>query len=417
MHQGTAMYVAAVLGTGVIALPALAVAAAGPASILAWIGLSLLSVPLAFTFAALAARYPDAGGVATYVRLAFGPRAAGVVGWCFVFGVVTQAPVAATFAGDYVANALGGSCTATATAFALLVGVALLNAFGVLMSGRVQLVLTAVLAALLVAAVALSAPHARLCNLHPFAPFGWRGVLDAAALLVWSFAGWEAITHLAGEFRRPRRDIPRSAAAALVVVCVLYLGVAGATVLVLGPAAGTSAAPLASLLDIGLGGNAAALTAVAAFVLCFGTLNAYVAGAAKLRAALGRDGALPAWMERGSHSGQVPRRALAVLATLILAMFLVSRWAGLGARTLVLLTSGSFTLVYAMGSAAALRLLEPGSRLWIGAGIALIATFSLMAASGWFMLWPCSIGAAALLYQRMARQRGPGAAPTPPEPT
>ncbi|MGW0211706.1 hypothetical protein ACWDZ8_40305 [Streptomyces sp. NPDC003233] len=56
--QGAALYVGAVLGTGVIALPALAVRAAGPASLLAWLGLVVLSVPLAATFAALGARSP-----------------------------------------------------------------------------------------------------------------------------------------------------------------------------------------------------------------------------------------------------------------------------------------------------------------------------------------------------------------------
>ncbi|MEV4256964.1 amino acid permease, partial [Spirillospora sp. NPDC049652] len=82
LGQGTAMYVGAVLGTGVIALPALAARAAGPASLVAWALLVLMSVPLAATFAALGARHPDAGGVSTYARLAFGPRAAAVVGWC-----------------------------------------------------------------------------------------------------------------------------------------------------------------------------------------------------------------------------------------------------------------------------------------------------------------------------------------------
>src|SRR5262245_25014123 len=81
--QGTAMYIGAVLGTGVIALPALAAEVAGPASLVAWLGLIVLSAPLAATFAALGGRYPDAGGVATYGRLAFGDRAAAVVGWWF----------------------------------------------------------------------------------------------------------------------------------------------------------------------------------------------------------------------------------------------------------------------------------------------------------------------------------------------
>ncbi|MET5020366.1 amino acid permease, partial [Burkholderia pseudomallei] len=56
--QGAALYICAVLGTGVIALPALAAEVAGPASLLAWASLVMLSIPLAATFAALGARYP-----------------------------------------------------------------------------------------------------------------------------------------------------------------------------------------------------------------------------------------------------------------------------------------------------------------------------------------------------------------------
>src|SRR6266545_4014882 len=103
--QGTALYIGAVLGTGIIALPALAAQAAGPASLLAWLVLVLLSSLLAATFAALGARYPDAGGVATYVRSAFGSRPAAVVGWCLYFAMLPAAPAAAMFAGDYVALA------------------------------------------------------------------------------------------------------------------------------------------------------------------------------------------------------------------------------------------------------------------------------------------------------------------------
>ena len=74
VSQGTALSVGAVLGTGLISLPALAAGAAGPASLLAWLALIVLSAPLAWTFAALGARYPDGGGVSTYAGMAFGPR-------------------------------------------------------------------------------------------------------------------------------------------------------------------------------------------------------------------------------------------------------------------------------------------------------------------------------------------------------
>ena len=70
--SGAALYVGAVLGPGVLLLPALAAQAAGPASVLAWIGLLAASLAIAATFAALGVRHPVAGGAAAYVRAAYG---------------------------------------------------------------------------------------------------------------------------------------------------------------------------------------------------------------------------------------------------------------------------------------------------------------------------------------------------------
>ena len=64
-RSATALYVGAVLGPGVLLIPALAAEAAGPASIVAWAALLLLSAPLAVTFAALGVRYPTAGAPST----------------------------------------------------------------------------------------------------------------------------------------------------------------------------------------------------------------------------------------------------------------------------------------------------------------------------------------------------------------
>jgi len=400
--QGAALYIGAVLGTGVIALPALAAQAAGPASLLAWLGLIALSVPLAATFAALGARYPDAGGVATYVRYAFGLRISAVVGWCFFFAVPVGAPAAAMFGGAYVAGALGGGQrTVLLTAAALMIVVTVANAFGLAVSGRLQLLLAVLLVALLLTAVITSAPHARVEHLRPFAPHGWLAVGSAAALLVWSFAGWEAITHLAADFRRPARDLPRAVAVALVVVGALYLGVAAANVLVLGPTAGSADAPLAELLVLGIGGRVDVLAAAAALLLTLGTMNAYYPSAAKLGAALGRDGALPGWLARGSTAGEVPRRSLAVVSGLSGLMLAAVAVGGVGPKPLVLLTTGSFATVYALGTAAALRLLPSGGWARRSALVALVAVAALLAMTGWYLLWPLCVTAGALLYLRL----------------
>ncbi|WP_433204897.1 amino acid permease [Dactylosporangium sp. CS-047395] len=401
--QGAALSIGAVLGTGVIALPALAAQTAGPASLIAWAVLVVLSVPLAATFAALGSRFPDSGGVATYARRAFGDRAAAVVGWSFYFAIPVGAPAAALFGGAYVAAALGGGTRTTlVTAALLMLAVTAGNLGGVRVSGRLQLGLAALLIALLVTATVTALPHADLANLHPFAPHGWWAIGPAVAVLVWGFAGWEAVTSLAADFARPARDLPRATGIALVVVAVLYLGIAAASVLVLGPALTADAhgggAPLAELLAIGVGGQVRVIAAAAAVLLTLGTMNAYYAGAAKLGAALGRDGALPAWLGRGAAPGAVPRRSLLVVAALGAVSLVVVAATGTGTRALVLLTSGCFVLVYLVGSAAAVKLLEGRSRAL--AVVALVSSIGLMVVTGWYVLGTLVIAAGALVYTR-----------------
>ena len=406
LWQGAAMYVGAVLGTGVIALPALAADVAGPASLLAWLALVILSIPLAATFAALGALYPDAGGVSTYVRKAFGPRAAGIVGWCFYFAVPPGSVAAGIFAGTYVAAAIGGGrFTTMATAVILILAVTTINTIGVTVSGRLQLLLVILLAALLLLSVVTSLPHGHASNLHPFAPHGWLAVGHAASLLVWSFAGWEAITHLAAEFKNPRRDMPKAANIAVSVVGVLYMAVAFASIFVLGSTGGKIGAPLAEMLAIGTGGNVRILVAIVAFFLTLGTMNAYFAGAAKLGAALGRDGALPAWLASGSKAGEVPRRSLAVVSGLSCLSVVSVLLCKVGASPLVLLTTGCFVTVYVLGTASALRLLPKGSKARRLAFVALLAVLGLLAMTGWYLLWPLVLAMGALLYMRFQQQR------------
>jgi amino acid efflux transporter len=268
---------------------------------------------------------------------------------------------------------------------------------------------------LLLAATVTSLPHADLANLTPFAPHGWAAIAPAAAVLVWGFAGWEAVTSLAADFRRPARDVPRATAIAIVVVSVLYLAVAAASLLVLGPTTATTEAPLAELLAIGVGGEVRVLTAVAALLLTLGAMNAYFAGSAKLGAALARDGALPAWLARGSSAGEVPRRSLAVIATLSAASLVAAGAFGVSTRSIVLLTTGSFVLVYVLGTAAAVKLLPRRSWSRRSAVVALASSLALLVMAGPYLLWPLGLAAVALVYlagrTRRSRRAAPASAP------
>ncbi len=409
--QGTALSAGAVLGAGVIALPAVAAAQAGPASLVAWLALVLLSAPLAWVFGQLGARFPDGGGVSGYVRRAFGTRAADSVGWIFYFAVPLGAPAACSFAGGYVADAVGGGRLTSMATFVGIVGVVfVLNWLGLHVSGRVQLVLSATLAVLLLITVGAALPHADLANLSPFAPAGWGAVGSAAALLVWAFAGWEAVSSLSPDYADPRRDVPRATMLAVVVVGVLYLSIAWASVVVLGPSLATSQAPLADLLAAGFGQAARPVIAVVAVLLTLGTVNAYIAGAARLGAALAREGALPHRL-----FGSVRRSLVFVVAAAGLAELVP-----IELHTLMLLVTGGLTLVYVLGTAAAVRLL-PGRAERAAAGIALVSVSILLWLTGWPALLGLGVAIGAVAYRawadraRSARAVGAAARPSAAE--
>src|SRR6266566_5335525 len=143
---GAALYVGALIGPGLLLVPALGVEAAGPASILAWVGLLILSAPLAVTFAALAVRYPVAAGVSAYVRAGFGEAAAAVTGAWFLAAIVLGAPAVSLMGGYYVADLTGGrSPVAVFVGLCIFMTVITSNAMGLRVSSSVQFGLSTIL--------------------------------------------------------------------------------------------------------------------------------------------------------------------------------------------------------------------------------------------------------------------------------
>jgi amino acid efflux transporter len=390
-RSATALYVGAVLGPGVLLLPALAAEAAGPASVLAWAGLLALSAPLAATFAALGVRFPEAGGTAAYARAAFGRLTGAVTGWWFLAGVVLGAPAVALIGGYYAAELLdAGRTGAVVGAAGMIAAVATANMFGLHATARLQLTLAGLLAALLLVAVVTALPHTEAGNWTPFAPHGWGAVGTAASLLMLSFIGWEAVSHLAGDLRDPAHQLPRAIFAALGIVVVLYLGLATASIGVLGTQA-PSNVPLADLMAAGLGAPGRTVTAGLAVLLTMGAMNAYVAASIKLAGALAAEGAAPRFFAR-------PRRALAAWATVAAALLVVLATDAIGLDGLVRATSTSFVAVYVVATAAGIRLLTGRARA--ASAVAFAAVVIVFAYSGAYLAVPAAVAAAALSVRR-----------------
>ncbi|MRH28854.1 amino acid permease [Microbacterium sp. SYP-A9085] len=405
--QGTALYIAAILGSGLLVLPGLTAQAAGPASILAVAAVILLAVPLAGTFAALSARYPDPSGVAGYVRRAMGPTAARATGYWFCFGVAAGFPVLALLGGGYVTAIAGiDSAAAPLVGLAILLPPFAVNMLGVRTAGWVQFVLTGALTAVVVFVVAAAFPAVQPARFTPFLPHGWAGVGTAISLFVWAFAGWEVGTHLSGEFRNPRRAIPIATAIALAVTGGAYLLLQVVTVGVLGSAPGDI--PLVTLATAVSPGTGPVVIGAAAGIIVLGVLNAYLAAFGKLGASLAVAGDLPRIFAPGAEAGGVPRRALLLTFGVALTYFAAAVLTGGDLETFILIHTGNMVSIYAAGMIAALRILPRRTPGWWMALAAAVLSLALLVLNVSHLAPAVLLAAAAVAVTVWRRLRGRG---------
>lgn len=414
LPQAVALYAGAVFGAGVLLMPGMAASLAGPASIVAWGFDALLGALLAGAFAALSARMPEPGGVATYTARAFGGAAGAAAGWMYFICATIGQVIVPLVGAAYLAGPLGLDRNGTYIAALLILALPVAsNLRGLKVSGNLALGLTALVALLLLAAALVSAPHQHLAAWAPFAPHGWVAVGQGVVLLFFAFSGWEAIAPLAAEFRRPKRDIPRATVWAVVIVSALYLAVAAATIgaRVYG-SPGVDSVSVALLLSGGLpgwlGAGAGGVAAVIAVIVCVGTINAFIAGAARLAYSLALERAAPGWLGALDRRG-TPARGVWLIGAFAAGGIVLTWLTNLSLTFWLALPNTLVLLTYIVGMAAGVRLLR-------GAGRALALATLLMCLvalpfTGLAIGPALGIGVVAAIYY-WARRR---AAPVMPE--
>jgi amino acid efflux transporter len=281
----------------------------------------------------------------------------------------------------------------------VLLVVLALAAGGLRSSATAQLLLVALLIVVVTVAVSGSAPMARAANWAPFAPHGWAAVGHAAALLMLSFVGWEAVAPLTTRFRDPRRQLTRVIAIALAVTTAIYLGLAVTVVGVLGPDAGSSI-PLAGLLAAAIGTAGPAVAAVAAVILTLGATNSYITGATAMAGMLPPLGA----GRPGAHSVERPCARRGLLATIAVIGFPLITLYGAGlisVTPLVAIPTTLFLGVYLGCMVAAVRLLRGLGRA--AAVPAAVAVAALLLFCGWALAAPALVALATAIPWRRGR--------------
>ncbi|MCF6409878.1 APC family permease [Pseudalkalibacillus salsuginis] len=380
LFEGIALYIAAILGSGVLFLTGVTASIAGPASLVSWLIVIMIGFPLAYSFACLSREYADPGGAATFVRKAFGYHFGNIVGWFyFVTAAVGQTIVSMTGA-FYVSQAFGFTkVEQMAVALLILVIAGISNFYGIEVSGKLALLLSACLLGLLLLAVSVSITRIEWGHFTPFVSNGWYSIGTAVTIIFYSFFGWEAICNLANNFKNPEKDIVRSTLISAIIIGLLFMALSFVTI-----GTGTFGNTESELSPIGvimgdiIGLNAKGITAILAFVICAGTSNAFVASLAQLGFSLSRDGAFPKTLSILHPIKQIPRRMVAFVIGFAASGVVLTEWVAMTFNDILFIPTSLGILVYILSMASGIKLLKFKTFPWWCSLAALILCFLVL---------------------------------------
>jgi APA family basic amino acid/polyamine antiporter len=341
------------IGAGVFAAFGPAARAAGTGLLVGLVIAAVIAYCNASASAQLAVAYPTSGGTYIYGRERLGDWWGFTAGWGFVTGKTAScAAMALTFAGYAVP---GPWWAQRLVAVAGVLGLAALNYRGVTKTAMVtRILVAATLVALSVIVVSIAvgggASASHLGGFSALGHGGIYGVLQAAGLLFFAFAGYARIATMGEEVRDPERTIPRAISVALAITVVVYLIVGVAALLAAGPdRLAAAAAPLADAVRAAGAGSVTPVVRVGAAVASLGALLALIAGIGRTSLAMARHRDLPGWLATVHPRFQVPHHAEAALAVVVSMLVLT-----VDLREVIGFSSFGVLVYYAIANACAL---------------------------------------------------------------
>ena len=318
-------------------------AAAGPALILSFVLLGFVCGLAALCYAELAAMIPQAGSAYAYSYATLGELVAWVIGWDLIleyavgniavavawggyfnsfmggFGVtfpgwLTHGYRAVTLSADPAVQALletaprigGIPILLNIPAFAIVMLVTWVLLLGVKESSRANNIMVVVKLLVLGLFVIVGAIHIDTANYTPFAPNGWAGIHQGAAIVFFAYIGFDAISTAAEETRNPQRNMPIGILGGLAICTVIYV-IVGIVATGLVPYQELRAAdPLAKALDVAGLKTASWIVSFGAVVSLTAVLLVFQYGQPRIFFAMARDGLLPQWAAKLSAKRRVP---------------------------------------------------------------------------------------------------------------
>ena len=235
----TFLGVGGIIGAGIFVLTGIAAARyAGPGLALSFVIAGVLCILVGLTYSEFASIIPASGSVYSYTFASLGEGMAFLCGWSLLLAyTVTGAAVAVGFSGylagmtaslgyvipDYLLKtpAEGGLVNLPSIIIILLLCFVLIR--GTKQSAKLNAILVVVTLSAIRALVAIATPPAAMANLNPFLPFGTSGVISGAAIVFFSYMGFDAVATSAEECKNPSRDLPIGIIASITICMTLYI--------------------------------------------------------------------------------------------------------------------------------------------------------------------------------------------------
>jgi basic amino acid/polyamine antiporter, APA family len=318
-----------VIGTGIFTLTGVAATNfAGPGVVVSFALAGLVSLLAALCYAELASAVPTAGSAYTYAYATIGEIFAWIIGWDLILEFALGAAVVARGWSAYLqdlsdvvpAALFGEEAPVNVGAVLIVLALGVVAFVGIRESKWVTNTLVVVKVLVCVFVILAGAFFVKTANWTPFIPagrppedqpsgltqplwqavagldlstFGMAGVLSAAAIVFFSYTGFEAVANLGEETREPHRDLPIGLLGTLGICTLLYVGVSAVLTGMVDYREIDEGAPISSAFEtVGLGW-AAVLVGIAAIAGLTSVILVDIITMGRIGFAMARDGLLP----------------------------------------------------------------------------------------------------------------------------
>ena len=291
---------------------------AGPAISLSFLLVAIACGFAALCFAELASMIPIAGSAYTYAYATLGEVFAWIIGWDLILEYAVSNMAVAVGFSAYLNSILeglfgfalpqwlseptivGGQFTGSFNLPALIVIMALtwILASGVKEGANANTIMVGVKTIAILVFIVAGAGAVNSGNWRPFMPNGMQGVLTGAAIVFFSYIGFDSVSTAAEECKNPQRDLPFGIVMTLIVCTILYVSVALVLTGIQRYDTLNNAAPVANALKA-LGYDSLRIwVSIGAAVGMVSSLLVFQYGQARIWFAMSRDGLLPRLFSR-----------------------------------------------------------------------------------------------------------------------